>query len=193
MKIVSLSSVLAATLLVSSAFAPNSLLASAYSVPVPITPAPGFAPATNPASTPNQTVYMSRLPSAAELSNTATAQGITVERIEQSPTQIVAVYRYSNGQSNTVTYQTLPPSTSSTIVTPTSPPPVVVYNSAPRVVYYRGYDPFWYPPISVRVGFGYGYGGGYGCYGGYGYRGGFYRGGYGYRGGFHSSGFSHHH
>jgi hypothetical protein len=182
MKIEALKFVLAATLLSSSAYALDapSSAASTSNVAVATTPAPIVAPEANPAPAPNQFVYTPRLPSVADLSNAASAQGLTVDRIEQSATQIVAVYRNASGQTNTVAYQTLPPTTATTATT-TTPPPTVVYESTPRVVYYYdGYDPFyypyWYAPFSVRVGLGYGY---------------HFHGGYGYRGGFHGGGYHH--
>ena len=147
-------------------------------VSIPTTPAPAIAataaaPVAAPSPTPNQIVYTPRLPSPAELTNAATAQGLSVERLEQTATQILAVYRSSNGQLNTVAYQTLPPSGATTsasapVVAMTSQQsaPTVVYDSAPRVVYYDSYDPFYYPrvyypPVSLRLGFGFGYHGGF--------------------------------
>jgi hypothetical protein len=136
---------------------------------IPSTPAPVLAPIYNQSPAPNQIVYTPRLPSVAELSNAAAAQGLTVERIEQSATQIVATYKYSNGQTNIVSYQTLPPASGATATTTTSAS-TVVYETSPRVVYYDSYDPFyypyWYSPVSVRLGFGFGYRGGHGYHGG---------------------------
>lgn len=153
-------------------------------VQVPTVPSPAKS---TPA--PNQIVYTPRLPTAAELTSAASAQGLGVERIEQSATQMVAVYKMANGQTNTVAYQTLPPAGTSapamTVATPTAPapvytvtapPPAVVYEQpAPRVVYYYD-DPFyaprvWYPPVSVSLGFGFGHVHGFGG----GFRGGFHR------------------
>lgn len=145
---------------------------SSSPVVMPSTPAPAVAPATAAATpaTPNQIVYTPRLPSAAELTDAAKAQGLAVERIEQSAAQIVATYRNSNGQVNVVCYQTLPPTgTPAEVVSvPASPPPTVVYQAPPRVVYYDYYDPFyypysrvWYPPVSVRFGVGFGHRGGF--------------------------------
>ena len=135
MKIETLKFIIAATLLSGSAYALDATSASTTSVAVPTTPAPVLSPETNPAPDPNQIVYTPRLPSVADLSNAATAQGLTVDRMEQSATQIVAVYRNASGQTNTVAYQTLPPTTAVTAAT-TSQPPTVIYEPAPRVVYY---------------------------------------------------------
>jgi hypothetical protein len=145
------------------------------SMPAPSSPAPVV---TSAAPAPNQVVYAPRLPSPAELSSAAAAQGLTVVRIEQSGSQIVAVYQYSNGQTNTVAYQLLPangayaPATAQSGPAPTT----VVYADAPRVVYadgpgyYPGYYPYyWYPPVSIGIGLG--FHGGYGFRGGFGFRG----------------------
>ena len=49
------------------------------------------------------------------------------------------------------------------------PAPTVIYADSPRVVYYDGpgyyYPNYWYPPVSIGLGFG--------SHGGYGFRGGF--------------------
>jgi hypothetical protein len=145
--------------------------------------APTVTPAT--AVTPNQIVYAQRLPSAAELTNAAAAQGLAIDRIEQTSTQVTAVYRYTNGQINAVAYLLLPAAGAATspvvtsVPTPSTPPPAVVYEAAPRGVYYDdsyGYWPayypyYWYPPVSFRVGLGfnyhYGYHGGYGGFRGF--------------------------
>ena len=107
---------------------------------------------------------------------------MAVERIEQTATQVVAIYRYANGQINTVAYQTLPPATGTAGTTVSAAPSTtVIYESSPRVVYAYDpfYDPFYYSPFSVRLGVGYGYRGGYrGGFGGYhrGFGGGFHHG-----------------
>lgn len=130
--------------------------------------------ATAPVSTPTgvtQIVYTPQLPSAAELTNAAAAQGFTVERIVQTSTQVIVSYRNANGQPVNVAYQSLPPTASAATAAPavvvtspppaviTSPPPTVVYESAPRVIYYDYpryyYPPVWYPPVSFSFGFGY--------------------------------------
>jgi hypothetical protein len=166
------------------------LLATVASAQV-TTPSPAPVVTSNSTSSANRVIYSPRLPSANELSNVAAAQGLTIDRIDQSDSQITATYRSSNGQVSVVSYQLLPngsDASSTTVVT--SPAPTVVYSAAPRVVYrtapsYYYYDePYFYPwgsygyysPVSVSLGFGY-YGHGY--YGGRGY----YHGGHGgYRG-----------
>ena len=151
-------------------------------VAMPTSPAPTVnapAPAAPAAATaaPNQIIYAPRLPSAAELTNAAAAQGVTVERIEQSASQISVTYKYSNGQTNTVAYQLLPtstmPSPTQTTVVQSAPAPAVVYAPPPRVIYYeepiyypRYYYRPYYPPVSFSFGFGYRghYGGHYGSH-----------------------------
>lgn len=149
----------------------------------------------------NQIVYGSQLPTAQDLSNAASAQGLTIDRIEQTATQVTVVYKTQNGLTSTVSYQLVPRATSatSTLVLPTTPAPAIIYSEPPRVVYrydpYYAYDPFYYSPwysyprISLGFGFGYGFRGAY-------HRGGYYRGGYvhgrsfygrSFHGGFHRS------
>lgn len=143
--------------------------------PVPVETPSSPAPVVSaPAAAPNQIIYSPRLPSAAELSSAAAAQGVAVERIEQTAAQITVTYKYANGQSNTVAYQLLPTSGTAApapaTVVQTAPSPTVVYAPAPppRVIYYeepvyypRYYYPY-YPPVSFGFGFGYRhFGGGY--------------------------------
>lgn len=136
---------------------------AAIAQPTPMAPAPAAAAA--PAPAPNQVIYLPRLPSAAELTNTAAAQGLAIEQISETGAQVVVVYKYGNGQTNTVAYQLLPTSTApvatttTTVVTP-APAPTVVYQTAPSVVYYETYRPYYYPryyapPVSLHLGFGY--------------------------------------
>ena len=109
------------------------------------------APATDSVAAPqaSQYVYAPRLPSVAELSNAAGAQGLTIDKVIQTASQMTVVYRSSNGQTNTVAYMLLPAAgstsaTSTVAVATTTPPPTVVYAApAPAPVYY--YDPFYYP------------------------------------------------
>ncbi len=158
------------------------------------------APAVDVVSTPqaNQIVYAPRLPSTTELTNVAAAQGLSIDKIIQTASQMTVVYRSANGQTNTVAYLLLPaagstaanevpapsavPSgavmgtTTQTVIAAPSPAPQVVY-ATPAPIYY--YDPFyypayysypWYSPVSVSIGWGFGYHGGY--HGGGGFHGG---------------------
>jgi len=173
---------------------------------------------TTAAPQPTQVVYSPRLPSATELSNVAAAQGLTIDKIIQTASQMTLVYRTASGQTNTVAYMLLPaagsapgsaptslPATVSTttIAAPTSPAPQVVYvtaPAAPQVVYYSApapvyYSPYYYPasyysPWYSPVSVSLGFGLGY--YGGSSYRGG-YRGGHhgGHHGGYYDGGGRH--
>jgi hypothetical protein len=143
----------------------------------PATPAPEVVQSPNAASAGagvTQIVYTPQLPTAAEITNAAAAQGLTVERLVQTSNQVIAFYRTGSGQAMNVAYQSLPPA-GSAVATPTpapavvvtSPPPTVVaapprtvvYEPAPRVIYYDYpsyyYPRVWYPPVSFNVGFGY--------------------------------------
>jgi hypothetical protein len=145
--------------------------------------------------TPNQIIYIPQLPNPGELANAAAAQGISVEQINQTSTQITVVYKYANGQTNTICYQLLsaagaaPAVASATTVVPATT--TVVY-AAPAPTYYYN-DPYryswpWFAPVSIGLGFdlGRGFHGGYGGFhGGYGYRG--FQ-GRGFHGGFHGHG-----
>jgi hypothetical protein len=131
--------------------------------------------------TPNEVVYVPQLPSAAELTKAAAAQGVTVEQINQTSSQITVVYKYSNGQVNTVAYQPLSAADASAVPMPTTAAPgtvaaapatTVVYQTAPGYYYdypypYYGYGYGWgwYPPVAIGVGIGF--------HGGGGFRGGF--------------------
>jgi hypothetical protein len=157
-------SILATALFGTAAFAQNTVSVS--------------APTSSP--TPNEVVYVPTLPSVADLTKAATAQGITVEQINQTSSQITAVYKYANGQVSTVAYQPLSAAEASAIPMPTTPAPAVgtvapattvVYQTAGPGYYYDYPYPYgyygygWYPPVSIGLGFGF--------HGGGGFRGGF--------------------
>ena len=138
------------------------------SSPAPEASAPTVvqAPANTAPTNVTQIVYTPQLPSAAEITSAATAQGLTVERIVQTQNQVVAFYRNASGQTSNVAYQSLLPAgtAAAPAATPhvvvTSPPPTVVYQPAPpRVVYYDYpsyyYSRPWYPPVSFSFGLGY--------------------------------------
>jgi hypothetical protein len=171
--------VLAATLLTAGAIAqtasPTTPTPTRAAAPVPATtPAPALAgdpaAAIQPMQTPapNQIIYIPQLPTAAALVAAATAQGVTVELINQTGTQITVVYRYGNGQINTICYQLL--STAGSAQVPVAATTAAVPPST-TVIYERGgpayyYDPFYYPwpwygPVSVNLGFGFHGRGGY--------------------------------
>ena len=150
-------------------------------VPTPAPVVDGVNPAVNamPAPAPSRVIYSPRLPSPTELSNVAAAQGLGIERIDQTAEQITVVYKKANGQLTTVAYQLLgtnaqvAPATTTVVTTPA---PTVVYQAREPFYYYDEpyYNPWaygYYSPVSVNLGFGFYHGFG-------GYRG-------GYRGGFH--------
>jgi len=142
------------------------------------TPTPAAPPAVVVSATPNEIIYLPRLPEPTELTNAASAQGITVQQIAQSSGQVTVIYRYADGQTHTVAYQLLPtagsaPAAAPAAVTGIPAAPATVVYAAPAAVYpapYYYYDPFYYPwpwfgPVSFRVGLGYSFhrfGGGYG-------------------------------
>ena len=176
--------VLAAAFSVSAAQAQTATVVAAPKSPAPVVVPP---PALAPAAGPNQIVYSPRLPSPTELTNAAAAQGLTVEKIEQGDAQVTAFYKTSDGQTNIVFYQLLPTAASATnapvVVAPTTTAPTVYYAPAPQVVYYDDYSPryyssyaypgYYYPPVSIGLGFGFRSGG--------------------FRGSYHGGGFSHYH
>jgi hypothetical protein len=121
----------------------------------------------SPMPTPNSIIYIPRLPTPAELSNAAAVQGLSIEKMEQTGDHITVLYRYADGQFNTVAYQLLPTPGAGGPAPAT--PAAVVPAATTTVVYpapsYYYYDPFYYPwpwpwfgPVSFRVGVGYGYG-----------------------------------
>jgi len=139
------------------------------------------APASASAA-PNETIYVQQLPSPSELASGATAGGVTIEKIDQTSDQITVVYKYTNGQTNTVAYRPIAAAgsaaTSGAVIPATTPAPAVsttqtviysepapVYYYYPASYYYPTYYPWgWYPPVSLHVGFGFrgGFHGGFG-------------------------------
>lgn len=170
------------TLFATGAVAQTTAQTTAAPVAPTTTPAAIVAPA-SPMPAPNSIIYIPRLPTPAELSNAAAAQGLTIAKMEQTSDHITVVYQYSNGQTNTISYQLL--SAAGVATAPGTPAPAAVTAMVPAstttVVYpdagYYYYDPFyypwgwpWYAPVSLSLGFGYGHFGyghvGYGHFGG---------------------------
>lgn len=142
--------------------------------------APATAPAETPAplvtetARPDRIVYSPQLPSVAQLTQTAQAQGLTIANITQTAAEIAVTYRLQDGSTRTVSYQPLPLNADgtaavapapNTVVTPAPVQVVEVPPPAPRVVYrYRYYDPFYDDPfywgrpapVSLHLGFGFG-------------------------------------
>ena len=128
------------------------------------------APAPSPAA--NEIVYVPQLPSPSDLTGAASAQGLSVVKIDQTSDGITATYRTSTGQMSVISYKPIsaaeaggvgpaPAQASGPAVASTT----VVYDG-PGPYYYPayGYYPWgWYPPVSVRLGFGFVFhGGGFG-------------------------------
>lgn len=177
--------IFATAVLAAGLFASGALAQPASPAPAPQNaPPPPPAEAVSPnRPTPDRTIYVPRLPSATELTNVASAQGLSIEQINETASEVIVVYKNSNGQPNAVAYELLltagTPSGATAVVTTTPPPAVVYYTPAPRAYYYDYYDPFyapwpWYGPVAFGVGVGLGFHGHYGHYGHYGYHGGFH-------------------
>jgi hypothetical protein len=131
-------------------------------------------------STPNEVVYVPQLPNVADLTKAAAAQGVTIAQIDQTASQIVVTYKYSNGQTNTVAYEPLSAAEANGVPVPTVAPgtaaavpaTTVVYQTVPAY-YYGSYYPYayapwgWYPPVAIGIGFGFHGGGFRGGFGGH--------------------------
>jgi hypothetical protein len=128
-------------------------------------PSQAAAPAPGTAAPAPTIVYVQRIPTATELISAANAQHMTVYRIEQSGSQITAVYRFANGRLNIITYMPLPENEAAAAGAPAAPAPAsttVVYSTPAPAYYpyypYYGYYPYgWYPPVAIRLGFGFGF------------------------------------
>lgn len=151
-------------------FAANAPAQTAVAVATPAPTAPG------------RIIYSPRLPTAIELTNVAAAQGLSVERIDQTAAQVTATYKAADGSLSMVAYQLVPsvatPAPATTTLVTAVPARTVVYEQPDPFFYYD--DPYlspwgygYYSPVRVNVGFGFGYG---------------YRGHGGYHGGFHGHG-----
>jgi hypothetical protein len=152
------------------------VVASAADSTQAVAPAPVMANEAQPR--PERIIYSSQLPSAAQLTQAAQAQGLAVATINQTASEITVTYRLQDNSSRTISYQLLPAAEASestpVVAAPVqtqAPVQVVEMEPAPTVVY-RYYDPYYYDPfywsrapISVNLGFGWGYRGGY--YGGH--------------------------
>ncbi len=135
------------------------------------------APAITETPHPDRIIYSGQLPSVAQLTQTAKAQGLTVASITQTASEVAVTYRLQDNSTRTVSYQLLPtnadgtaaveppPGNVAVAVTPAPVQVVEVTEPAPTVVYrYRYYDPFYYDPfywgprapVSVQLGFGFG-------------------------------------
>lgn len=157
-------------------------------LPAPTAPPAPAASPVGPMPAPNSVIYIPRLPTPAELTSAAAAQGLTIEKMEQTNAQITVVYKFANGQTNTVAYALLPAASAApaTVAAPSSvvmaPAPTVIYTS-PAPAYY--YDPYysswpWLWPVGIDIGLGYTFHRGGWGYGYHHFDGG-WRGGHGWR------------
>jgi hypothetical protein len=142
-------------------------------------PPPVAAPAPEPVQV-DGLIHVQQLPTPAQLTRDADAEGMAITRMDQFSDRIVVTYRYASGNTRTFAYtMTLPtdPEKQIAAAPAAQPPPLersytVVYTE-PAPVYYspryvRSYDPYYYgPSLSIGLGFGrgfstYGHGGYYG-------------------------------
>jgi hypothetical protein len=128
-------------------------------------------------------IHVQKLPTTAQLTADAEAEGMSVMRMQQLPDRIIVTYRYASGNTRTFAYTTTLPEDPETAtnnapaaapVASSSPNYTVIY-SEPAPVYYSpryvpAYDPYW-PTTSVSIGLGFGRTFGFGGYGGRGYYG----------------------
>lgn len=153
----------------------TALAAESETAPSPAAPAPA----------PDRTVFAPRLPSPAELTDIAAAQGQSIERIEQTASQVTVTTKTADGRTTTVLYQLLstaanaPAARVATTAPRAAVTQVVVQDDDPEVVYvpryrYYGYDPVWdyWPPVTLGIGLGWSFHGdyGHGHYGGWHHR-----------------------
>ena len=160
------------TLLAGGAFAPSTEQTTAPAAS-PAAPAVAAVAPASPMPAPNSIIYIPRLPTPAELSSAAAAQGLAIAKMEVTGDHITVVYQYGNGQTNTVSYQLL---SSAGAPAATAAVPTAVVPATTTVVYQQPgyyYDPFyygwgwpWYGPVAIGLGFSYHYGHFYGGHGG---------------------------
>ncbi len=120
-------------------------------------------------------VYLSELPDPAELTQSAAANGLTVQRLDQTADAVVITYKYSDGVVGTMGYKLLSAvRTSDRVVARVQPPSRAVYTQGdtttvvvkddPEIIYvereprtrvvYRERDDFWLP-LTLGLGIGY--------------------------------------
>jgi hypothetical protein len=164
-------------------------LAFAQDIVTP-TPAPAVVDNASAVPAPDHVVYLAKLPAAADLMKSASAQGTSVTRIDQTSDSVMVSYQYANGRKSTFAYRLLSSANDGSepigLVSSASTAPRVVYASpapAATVVYsdpgtvyytdryYRSYDPAWdfWTPLALGVGLGWAsHGWGWHGHGGYG-------------------------
>ncbi len=123
-----------------------------------------------PAPTPDRTIFAPRLPSPAELTDIAAAQGQSIERIELTASQVSVTTKAADGRTTTVLYQLLSTAGNAPARVAKAPRATVtsvVVEDEPEVVYvpryrYYSYDPVWdyWPPLALGIGLGWTFHGG---------------------------------
>lgn len=109
-------------------------------------------------------IHVQKLPTPAQITSDAEAEGMTVTRMEQLADRIVVTYRYASGNTRTFAYTTTLPTDPDKEVAGVAPPPAapapsytVIYTEPAPVYYYpryvRTYDPYW-PATTFSFGFG---------------------------------------
>lgn len=156
---------LATALIGTAAFADSASSTVSANSPAPAVQAPPAAPAPNaiPMPAPNQIIYLPQLPTPASLVNVASAQGVSIEQISQTSSQIIVTYKYGNGQTNTICYQLLSTAGTAPVAAASTPvvvPQTTVIYGQPAPAYYYNYydDPFytpwpWFGPVGIGFGF----------------------------------------
>lgn len=164
--------------------------------PPPPPPSADDNAAPTPAPTPvDGLIHVQELPTTAQLTKDAEAEGMAITRMEQSTDRIVVTYRYASGNTRTFAYTTVLPEDPDTVVGAPPPAPAsessphytVIYSEPPPVYYTpRYYSPRYYDPFGPSLSIGLGFGRTYGTYGhfGHSYRPRYYG---GYHGGRHYS------
>jgi hypothetical protein len=121
-------------------------------------------------------VYLSELPDPAELTQNAAANGLTVQRLDQTADAVVITYKYPDGVVGTMGYKLLSAvRTNDRVVARVQPPSSAVYTQGdstrtvvvrddPEIIYvereprtrvvYRERDDFWLP-LTLGLGIGY--------------------------------------
>jgi hypothetical protein len=137
----------------------------------PAAASPNTPPPPPPAAAPEPVqvdglIHVQQLPTAAQLTRDADAEGMTITRMDQLSDRIIVTYRYASGNTRTFAYTTtLPTDPDKEIARTPVPAPApapsytVVYTEPAPVYYYpryvRSYDPYW-PRSSVSIGIGFG-------------------------------------
>jgi hypothetical protein len=169
-------------LLLSTALAGTALIAQDYAPAPTVTSTP---PPPAPAAAPEPVqvdglIHVQQLPTPAQLTRDAEAEGMAITRMDQLSDRIIVTYRYASGNTRTFAYTATLPTNPNHEIAQEAPPPArsleqsytVIYTEPAPVYYYpryvRSYDSYW--PRST-FSFGIGFGRNYGTYGHHGHYG----------------------